>query len=266
VAALRIALFVIGGLLALIAGVLAMVYWRQESLLFQPEKLPDDFPLRQADVQEESIAVDGARLSALHLKLPAPKGVVFFLHGNAGSLASWFVNVDFYRQANFDLYMIDYRGYGKSTGRIGSEAQLRQDVAAAWAQLAPQYRGKHLVVLGRSLGTALAAGLAAQVNPDLTILVSPYWSMVELAQLHYPVLPVSLLRYPLETHRDVARIATPLLLVHGERDALIPVSQCRRLGAAAPAASVVVVSEAAHNDLQDFPAYRQAIADRLASL
>ena len=94
---------------------------------------------------------------ALHLRLPAPKGVVFFLHGNGGSLESWFINPEFYRRANYDLFMIDYRGYGKSTGQIESEAQLRADVRAAWATVAPQYAGRKVVFYGRSLGTGLAA-------------------------------------------------------------------------------------------------------------
>jgi alpha-beta hydrolase superfamily lysophospholipase len=87
---------------------------------------------------------------------------------------------DFYRAANYDLFMLDYRGYGKSSGRIESEAQLRADVLAAWRTVEAQYAGKRKVIYGRSLGTALAAGLAAEVQPDLTILVSPYCDMAQL--------------------------------------------------------------------------------------
>jgi pimeloyl-ACP methyl ester carboxylesterase len=256
----------VGAALGAVAALFALLYWRQESLLFAPEKLPAHFTVREPDVTEVAIAVDGATLSALHLRLPDPKGVVFFLHGNAGNLASWFVNADFYRRANFDLFMIDYRGYGKSTGRIDSEAQLRSDVDAAWAHIAPLYRGRRAAILGRSLGTALAAGLAAQVRPDLTILVSPYWSMAEMAALHYPLVPAALLRYPLETHRDVARIDGPVLLLHGDRDALIPYSHSERLFAVGRAAQLVLVPGAAHNDVQDFAIYLQTVAGHLAAL
>jgi len=65
-------------------GLLGLVYKRQERLIFFPEPLPADFPLVMPDVEDVRIRVDGATLSALHLKLPQPKGVVFFLHGNAG--------------------------------------------------------------------------------------------------------------------------------------------------------------------------------------
>jgi pimeloyl-ACP methyl ester carboxylesterase len=263
---MKIALLLFAVLAAAVAAVFGLAYWRQELLLFAPEKLPADFSLREPDVVEETIAVDGAQLVALHLRLPDPKGVVFSLHGNAGNLASWFVDPDFYRRANFDLFMIDYRGYGKSSGRIASEAQLRRDVDAAWDQIAPRYRGRRVVVFGRSLGTALAAGLAARIRPDLTILASPYWSMRELAQLHYPLLPAGLLRYPLETWRDLQRVDGPVLLLHGDRDALIPDAHSRRLAAVARAARVQIIAGAAHGDLQEFPAYRQAIADALAAV
>jgi pimeloyl-ACP methyl ester carboxylesterase len=266
---MKILLAVAGLLAAAAAALLAAVYWRQEALLFAPETLAPDHALGalgDADVREETIEVDGARLDALHLRLPDPRGVVFFLHGNGGNLESWFVDTDFYRRANYDLFMIDYRGYGKSTGRITSEAQLHADVAAAWRRVAPRYAGRRRIFLGRSLGTALAARLAAQEQPDLTVLVSPYWSMTELARLHYPVLPAWLLRYPLETFKDIARIEGPVLILHGDRDTLIPVGQGERLRAAARQGVFVAIEGAGHGDLQDFPAYRDAIAQRLAGL
>src|SRR5512147_563028 len=131
---------------ALYAAVLALLWFGQERLIFLPTPLAADHRLaREPDVHERFVEVDGARLSVLELRLPDPKGVVFFLHGNAGNLASWFVNAGFYRQANYDLVMLDYRGYGKSSGRIESEAQLHADVRAVWREVAPRYAGKRMV-------------------------------------------------------------------------------------------------------------------------
>jgi uncharacterized protein len=252
--------------LAAYAGVLAWVYWRQESLLFRPEPLPTDFQFSAPDVREVRIEVPGAVLSALHMRLPNPKGVVFFLHGNGGNLATWFTNSAFYRSANYDLFMIDYRGYGKSTGRIESEAQLRSDVRAAWDFVAPQYEGRRKVIHGRSLGTALAAGLAADVQPDLTVLVSPYCSMAELSRVHYPLVPTLLLRYELSTCDAAARIATPLLLMHGDRDILIPASQGQRVQTYAPRAELLIIPGAGHDDVHLFADYRDSLMERLKAL
>jgi len=247
------------------ASVIALLAWQQEALLFQPQKLPADHAFKVGvDVKESWVDVPGARLNALHLQLPKPDGVVFFLHGNGGNLVDWFVNLDFYRQLNFDLYMIDYRGYGKSSGHIESQAQLMADVRTAWLGIAPRYAGLRRVFFGRSLGAGLAAELAADLSadmqPDLTVLASPYSSMVALAQEHYPWVPAAVLRYPLRTDEALPRLRGSVLLLHGERDTLIPPAHSQRLLRVAPAARLVIVPGAGHNDLQRFNAYSDALA------
>ena len=246
------------------AALLALLWWGQEKLIFMPAPLPPGHRFAHgADVHEVWIDVPGARLHALHLKLPAPDGLVFYLHGNAGNLEGWFAGAEFYRQLNLDLVMLDYRGYGKSSGRIDSEAQLHADVRAAWQQVAPAYAGKRRVILGRSLGSGLALVLAAEARPELTLLVSPYLSFEALAARHYPWVPRALLRYPMRSDLAIARVATPLALLHGERDEVIDVGHSRRLQALAPQARLVVVPGAGHNDLQEHTAYLDAVAAAL---
>jgi len=249
---------------------LAWLWFGQEKLLFAPTVLPAQLPLaKAADIHETWVDVAGARLSALHLRLPDPKGVVFFLHGNGGSLESWFVSPDFYRRANFDLFMIDYRGYGKSSGRIESQAQLQADVRTAWASIADRYRGRKLVLYGRSLGSGLAAALAVELatrEVDLTVLVSPYTSMAALTRDHYAWVPSALLRYPLRTDNLIGRIPNRILLVHGEQDALIAPRHSEQLKALVPRATLLGVPGAGHNDLQDFPVYLDGFAAALAAL
>ena len=249
---------------ALYAALLALLWWGQERLLFQPQVLPAGHRFQvNADVHETWVDVPGARLSALHLRLPQPDGLVFFLHGNAGNLDSWFVNSDFYRRANMDLFMLDYRGYGKSGGRISSQDQLLADVRAAWAQIAPTYTGKRRVIYGRSLGSGLAAMLAADVQPELTVLVSPYSSMTELAREHYPWLPAAVLRYPLHTGAALALVKGPVLLAHGGRDMLIPLAHSQRLNTLAPHATLLHLPEGGHNDLHLLPAYIEGLSAAL---
>jgi uncharacterized protein len=247
------------------------LWWGQEKLLFLPDRLAQDHVLATADdIHELRIPVAGAVLSALHLRLPDPKGVVFFLHGNAGSLASWFVNPDYYRRINYDLFMLDYRGYGKSSGSIASEAQLHADVRAAWDSIAPRYAGRKRVLYGRSLGSGLAARLAVDLAgtqaPHLTVLVSPYTSVADLTAQVYPWVPARLLRYPLRTDTLVARIPNRLLLVHGANDTLITPEHSRALQALAPSAQLLLVPGAGHNDLQAFPVYLDGLAQALGAL
>lgn len=258
--------------LAAFAALLGLLWANQERLLFHPDPLPQGYRLAsESDAHELEVEVSGARLSVLHLRLPNPKGVVFFLHGNAGNLASWFTDTNFYRRANYDLVMPDYRGYGKSTGRIESERQLLADVAAVWTQVAPRYAGRKVVVYGRSLGTAPAAHLSSELTaqgrpPDLTVLVTPYSSIRELASEIYPWVPSALLRYPLDTAHLARGIEGPIVLYHGDRDSLIPLHHSERLAAALPNAKLVVVEGASHNDLHSFPAYREHLLATLANL
>lgn len=248
------------------------LWLRQEHLLFEPTRLPPDQPLvHDPDVHELWIDVPGARLSAAHLRLPAPRGVVFFLHGNSGNLRDCLVDLDAFREVNFDVVMFDYRGYGKSEGCIASEAQLRADVRAVWAAFAAQYDGKRVVIAGQSLGTALAAGLAAELceagrMPDLTLLVSPYSSMRALADELYPWVPRQVLRYPLHTAEHAARLSGPLMLVHGDKDQLIGIHHSHALRTAAPAAQFLCVEGAGHNDVHTFPSFRKALAGALGCL
>ena len=253
------------------AGLVAALWFKQEWLIFRPHTLPADWVFDKGpDVHERWIEVpngEGGRLNALHLKLPRPDGVVYFLHGNGGSLEGWFVNLDIYRRANLDLFMIDYRGYGKSPCCITSEAQLHADVRAAWQAVAADYAGRGdgftRVFYGRSMGTGLAAVLAAEVQPELTILASPYLGMAALADEHYPWVPKAVLRYPLSTAEALPRVKTPVLMLHGTDDRLIDVSHARRLKALRPASTLVEVAGARHDDVARIPAYREAVAAAL---
>jgi pimeloyl-ACP methyl ester carboxylesterase len=258
--------------LAVYGAMLAFLWFKQESVMFYPVPLPADYPLaKEPDIHERTVEVDGASISVVHLKLPDPKGVIFFLHGNAGNLAGWFSNADFYRRANFDLVMPDYRGFGKSSGQITSARQLREDVRKVWNAFAPQYQGRRLVLYGRSLGTALTAELAAQLSaegrrPDLTVLVSPYASIRELTAEFYPWVPSLLVRYPLDTARHLPEIAGPVLLVHGERDTLIGMHHAQKLSKVLPAAQLLIVPGAGHNDIHESPVYRDALRNALDGL
>jgi uncharacterized protein len=261
-------LIALAGLVVLgFVGVVAGLYAMQERLIFPASTLPPDYRFSfDQPFEEVRIPVPGAVLDALHFTQPDPRGLVFFLHGNAGDLSTWTTGIAFYRKVNYDLFIIDYRGYGKSTGFIKSEAQLHADVRAAWDAIAPRYRSRNLpvVIYGRSLGTGLAAYLAREVNPALLVLVTPYTSLAAAAVRAYPFVPESILKYPLRTDAIIGEVKCPVLLVHGDRDALIPLSDSEQLRVLArPPAELLVVAGAGHNDIHLFPAYLDGLAARL---
>lgn len=137
---------------------------------------------------------------------------------------------------------------------------------AVWDQVAPRYSGRRVVFYGRSLGTGLAADLATTMRPDLTVLVSPYTSMLALALNHYPWVPAPVLRYPLRTDEALARIPSAVLLIHGDHDELIPLAHSQALKALLPKSRLMVVRGAGHGDLQEFDSYRQAVLAALQAL
>ncbi|MEP6943835.1 MAG: alpha/beta fold hydrolase [Betaproteobacteria bacterium] len=247
---------------------LGYLYFQQERLIFPGRALAPDFAFHfDQRFEDVRIAVPGATLHALHFMQEHPRGLVFFLHGNAGNLQSWTTGLDFYRRVNYDLFMLDYRGYGKSTGAIQSEEQLNADVRAAWDTIAPRYRGKPIVVYGRSLGTGLAVKLAAEINPQLLVLVSPYSSLAAAAKEAYPIAPEWLLKYPLRTDQIIGTVKSPIMIVHGDQDRRIAVAHADRLARLTRSPTEMVVIEGAgHNDIQRFPAYADALASRLGSL
>lgn len=244
------------------------IWSQQEKLLFHPEPLAANFKFDLAYTSEVFIDVPGAKLHALYLHQPAEKskGIVLFLHGNAGNLETWFTHADFWLTTGYDVLMPDYRGFGKSSGKIESEAQLNDDVLRAWNFVAANYQGKKHVIYGRSLGTGLAAKLATQVPADLVVLVSPYESMTEMAQEYYPWVPSFVLRYPLKTNEVLPLLQSPILLIHGTSDGLISIDHSKRLLTLNPKASLVEIKGAGHGDIHNFDAYTNTLKQALDAL
>lgn len=265
----RAAAVILAALVALgYAGALGLLYLTQERIILPASTLAADYRFQfDQPFEEVWIPVQGASLHALHFKQPNPRGVVFFLHGNAGNLVSWTTGLDFYRRVNYDLFIVDYRGYGKSTGHIENEAQLYADARAAYDVMAPLYRDKPIVIYGRSLGTALAASLARDVQPRLLVLVSPFSSLAASAAQAYPWAPEWVLKYPLRTDAIIGDIKSPILLIHGSEDKLIPLAHSERLKALARSpVELLVVPGAGHGDIHKFPVYLDGLAARLIAV
>jgi pimeloyl-ACP methyl ester carboxylesterase len=255
--------------LLLYVTVCAFLYFKQESLLFYPEKLPADYQFRFSSAHREyPITVpDGTRLSGLLFTTPSPKGLVFFLHGNGGSLAGWGTAAATYTRLGYDVFLLDYRGYGKSQGHISSQAQLFGDVEAAYNQLKGLYPENKIVIVGYSVGTEPAAWLAARHHPRRLLLHAPYYSMADMAAHTirlWPILPGWLLRYPLATSEYVQQVSAPVVLFHGDRDEVIPYQSSVRLRALLkPGDQLIAIRGGGHNGLLERPQYQRVIGGLL---
>jgi uncharacterized protein len=262
--------FAVAGVAAMLAalayaGLLATLYFNQERLIFPATTLPADYQFRfDQRFEEIRVAVPDGTLDALLFRQPEPRGLVFYLHGNGGDLTTWTTGLAFYRRINYDLFIFDYRGYGKSTGRIESEAQLHSDVRAAWEAIAPRYRGKPIVLFGRSLGTELATRLATEVAPTLLVLVTPFISLAAAGKRQYPYAPEFLMKYPLRTDAVIGAVTSPVLLIAGTQDPLTPISDSEHLKSLARSpVEILVIEGAGHNNIHEFPSYIDGLAERL---
>jgi len=249
-------------ILAAMYGLLcALLYSQQERMVFFPEVLPPGYRFAFSQPFEEvSLPVDGATLSALHFTVERPRGAILFFHGNGGSLRNWGDLAGHWTRHGYAVLMLDYRGYGKSSGAIRSERMLHDDALAAYAWLAERYPPESIVVAGRSLGTGIAARLATQRKPRLLILETPYTSLASIARRQVPWAPGFLFKYPLRTDQWIGEVTSPVYLIHGTRDELIPFASSERLAALIGGEQrLFAIEGAGHNDFTLYPAYDQAL-------
>jgi pimeloyl-ACP methyl ester carboxylesterase len=167
------------------------------------------------------VTSDGKRLHGLLFTTHGSKGLIFYLHGNAGSLRSWGEVANTYTDLGYDVFMLDYRGYGKSEGRIRSEGQFHEDVQRAYDSLKARYEENKTVVLGYSIGTGPAAWLASRNHPRMLILQAPYYSLKDLMRHIYPIIATFRLKYKFETNKCLRRCTVPVVLFHGDKDEVI---------------------------------------------
>lgn len=257
--------------LAFLAGLflllLVFAWLFQRKLIYLPDTEPlpaaSAFDPRAREVSFET--EDGLRLEAwLVPPSDAPSGAaVLVFHGNGGDRASRLPLAQALAARGHAVLLTDYRGYAGNPGRP-SEKGLRADARAARRWLVEEgFAPDRLVYFGESLGAGVAVTLATEHPPAALVLRSPFTSLRDVAAYHYRFLPAGLLlrdRYPsLET---IGRVASPLLVVAGDGDRIVPVEQSRRLLEAAPGPKALLILPGAnHNDeeLQAGPDMMEAI-------
>jgi esterase/lipase len=213
----------LAGILILYFLILLILYFFQEKLIFQADKLPQDYTFNfNSHFEEKWIeTTDGHRINALLFKTEHSKGLILYLHGNAGSLESWGQIAPFYNSIGYDIFIPDYRGYGKSTGKIFSQKQLFEDVDRLYNELKINYSEENIVIIGYSLGTGPATYLASRNKPGSLILMAPYFSFEDLISHKFPLIPSFILKYPIPSNKYIVEVSAPIAIFHGKADELI---------------------------------------------
>jgi pimeloyl-ACP methyl ester carboxylesterase len=212
--------------------VLLYMYLQQRSLQYFPGRqgtAPELMGL--SGVTEHRVQTpDGETIVLWHAEPKPGHPTILFFHGNAGEIAGRQDRMVFYQQQGFGALFVSYRGYGASTGRI-SEQGFVTDALTAYEFL--HQRGvapEQIAAVGESIGTGVAVQLAAQRPVGAVVLEAPFTAAVDVAAEVYPWLPVRWLMKDQFISRDhIASVKAPLLVIHGDADRIIPVSQGRRL-------------------------------------
>lgn len=243
-----------------------LLYLIQEKLIFFPHKLGKEYSFEFSDPFEELNikSHDGAVLNGLLFKADSSKGLIFYLHGNAGSLQSWGHVARTYTALDYDVFMLDYRGYGKSDGSIDGQDQLYRDNQTVYDELKNKYQEENIVVLGYSIGTGLAARLASSNSPRLLILQAPYYSLTDMMRHTYRIIPTFILKYKFATHEYLKSCTMPVVIFHGDQDEVIYYGSSRKLASEFKEQdTLITLPGQGHNGMTDNSAYRSAIREIL---
>jgi hypothetical protein len=257
-------------LLGLYLALLALLYFRQDGFLFFPVRNDPALARKWRDSRVE-IRSGGTVLEGWWAENPEAAGAatVLYFGGNAEDVLHA-------AESGRDLHarrvlVTCYRGYGGSQGKPGQAAFFADALAIYDAALRrPGIAPAEIVVMGRSLGSGVATYLASERPVRAAILITPFDSMVAVAQRHYPFFPIrALLRNPFPSEELARRAAAPALFLAGDRDDIIPASHAERLYAAwSGPKEMQILRGAGHNDISEHPDYYpriNAFLDRLRS-
>lgn len=228
--------------LKILAGVLfglyilvgLFLYFTQERLLFLPAKLSDNHVFRRGTEVDIPVS-DNISLNCLWIKNSNSKGVILYMHGNKGSNRRCLWQAESAFGGNgYDIFMPDYRGYGKTEGEIYSEKQMFGDAAAVYEFLKKSYAEKDIVIAGYSMGSGVSTYLAANNNPRQLILLAPYFSILDMKNRYLPFYPNFVLKYHFRNDLNIQKVKAPITIFHGTADEILPHDSSEKLNTLRP--------------------------------
>jgi fermentation-respiration switch protein FrsA (DUF1100 family) len=250
--------------------VIAAAYYTQATIIFRPGGLADQ-PPRQFPIETVSISTaDGLRLNGWWLSSPGTHRTVIFFQGNRRQASDHALRLRTLVGLGVNALLFDYRGFGRTQGRIHSENDIYRDGQAAWDYVhrAREIPADAIILWGRSLGGAVAVEVARRQPSGALILESTFFALDEMARFHYPWLPTdSLLQFHFRNGDKLIDIRTPIIVLHSPEDGYIPFEQGLRLYEAASEPKVLIATSGHHLELFDrHPVYRQRLLRQLHRL
>jgi len=218
-------------LLAMVA-----IYFAQTWFIYAPNMPSRDMLSSPADInlfyEELTLETeDGEELIAWYVPAKGADKTVLFLHGNAGNISHRLETIKVFHQLGLNFFILDYRGFGQSTGSPG-EKGTNIDASTAWKYLLEQkgLNAEQIIIVGRSLGGGVATELAKNVNAAMLILDSTFISMPAVAQIHFPFMPTNwIVKHRYENLRKIDQINMPVVIAHSKKDEVIPYAHAEKI-------------------------------------
>jgi len=239
------------------------IYYLQDTILFHPESMAKDHNYDFAIAHKEiNIPYnDSSNINIIQFTTAEnAKGVVLYFHGNRKNI-SWYAKyAPNFTKHGYEVWMIDYPGYGKSTGSL-TEQRLYDYAAQLYILAASRFAKDNIILYGKSMGSGLAAYIASRKNCKELILETPYYSITSLAAHYFPVYPVGrMIHYKIPSYQYLQQVIAPVTIFHGTSDGVIPYSNAEKLKPfLKPADEFVTIKGGSHNDLNDFPLFHQKL-------
>jgi alpha-beta hydrolase superfamily lysophospholipase len=239
------------------------IYYLQDYILFHPEKMAKDhtynFPIPHREINIPYN--DSSNINIIQFTAASPvKGVVLYFHGNRKNIAWYAKYAPNFTKNGYEVWMIDYPGYGKSTGTL-TEQLLYNYAEQLYKLAAARFAKDNIILYGKSMGSGIAAYIASRKNCKELILETPYYSITSLSAHYFPIYPVSsMIHYKIPSYQYLQQVIVPVTIFHGTSDGVIPYSNAEKLKPFLKAADAFITIEGgSHNDLNDFPLFHQKL-------
>lgn len=263
-------IWILSAVIVLFLAFSAYLYFNQSKMIFYPTSdfavTPEEVGIKAEDVfipVDENEKIHGWYFSSSDSGNSKSNLAFLFFHGNGGNISHRFTTVSALTEMGLNLFMIDYRGYGKSDGKPGEQNMYDDAIAAYnWLINEKHYQPDQIVIFGRSLGGAVAIELATRVKCRSLLVESSFTSIYGMARKLFPYFPVKfLLRYDFGSIDRIGKISCPIAIVHSPEDDIIPFEMGKELYAAANEPKEFLEISGLHNDhtYMQRPDYRSLI-------
>jgi len=241
-------------ILAILTGiyliVCAAIYGFQRKIIFQPSHATDPPPGDLGITEVYFPTVEGQQLHGWWMPVDSSEYTLLFFHGNAGCVSNGVERMRFFRELGYSTLMIDYRGYGKSTGELLEEEDIYEDARATLAYVKDSLHvpPEKLIVWGWSLGGGVTTEVCQNLPVAAVVLEGTFFNLDEIAGAAYPLFPVKyLLQYHFRSSEKIQHFKSPVYFVHSINDGTIPHKQGRKLFEAANTRKAFLTIDGSHN-------------------